>query len=117
MVGDISTQLDALGQFEDQQKRIAALQGRIYKGKEMIRSLSQRVDAVSQRIDRWQRADKAWQERTRKRLTIGWAITSVVTFVLIALFVTGQYGPESTGCGECVVHASCGRWLGCHCAC
>lgn len=97
MVGDISTQLDALGQFEDQQKRIAALQGRIYKGKEMIRSLSQRVDAVSQRIDRWQRADKAWQERTRKRLTIGWAITSVVTFVLIALFVTGQYGPESTG--------------------
>lgn len=95
LVTDISSQLDAFGQFEDQQTRIESLQSRIHAGRDVIRGLSERVDAVSGRIESWERADKEWQEKTRKRLKAGWVVTSAVVFLLLALFVGTQYAPEN----------------------
>jgi hypothetical protein len=91
---DIRSQLDAFGQFEDQQKRIESLQGRIHAGRKRIRSLSERVDAVSERIESWERADREWQEKTRKRLMALWIVTSVVVFLVLALFVGSQHTSE-----------------------
>ncbi|KAL2262043.1 hypothetical protein VTK26DRAFT_2637 [Humicola hyalothermophila] len=95
LVTEINAQLDAFGQFEDQQKRIESLQSRIHAGRALIRSLSERVDAVSERIESWERADKEWQEKTRRRLKAGWVVTSIAVFLLILLFVGAQYAPET----------------------
>ncbi|KAK4105768.1 hypothetical protein N658DRAFT_492262 [Parathielavia hyrcaniae] len=91
LVSDIGAQLDGFGQFEDQQGRIESLQNRIQTGRELIRSLSERVDAVSERIEGWARADREWQERTRKRLKAIWVVTSVVVFLVLSLFIGSQY--------------------------
>ncbi|GAB1310320.1 hypothetical protein MFIFM68171_00530 [Madurella fahalii] len=94
LVTDITSQLDAFGQFEDQQKRIESLQSRINTGRESIRALSGRVDTVRDRIESWERADREWQEKTRKRLKAFWVVTSVI-FLVVLLFVGAQYAPES----------------------
>ncbi|KAL2022721.1 hypothetical protein VTK56DRAFT_4802 [Thermocarpiscus australiensis] len=97
LVTDVSAQLDAFGQFEDQQKRIESLQGRIHAGRETIKALSERVDAVSDRIESWERADREWQEKTRKRLKVFWVVTSIVILVMLLLFIGAQYAPETAG--------------------
>jgi ABC-type transporter Mla subunit MlaD len=95
LVADINSQLDAFGQFEDQQRRIQSLQNRITLGRESIALLSKRVDGVRERMESWERADKEWQERTRKRLKVVWIVTSVVIFVVVLLYVGAQYTPDS----------------------
>lgn len=94
---DITGQLTAVGHFDDQQTRISGLQSRIHEGRAKIQSLTGRVDVVRERIESWERADRAWQERTRKRLKIIWSATSVVTILIIALAVAVNY--TSTGLG------------------
>lgn len=94
LVTDVSAQLDAFEQFDDQQKRIESLQNRIEAGRELIRSLSERVDAVSERIESWGRADREWQEKTRKRLKAVWIVTSVVVFLMLSLLIGSQYLPD-----------------------
>ncbi|KAK3995399.1 hypothetical protein QBC44DRAFT_25274 [Cladorrhinum sp. PSN332] len=95
LVDDFSSQLDALGQFEDQQERIVSLQNRIHMGRENIKSLSERVDVVRGRIENWERADREWQEKTRKRLKAVWIISIIAALLLILLFVVAQYASES----------------------
>lgn len=95
LVADINSQLDGFGQFEDQQARIEKLQGRIYEGRDKIKVLSKRVDVVRERIENWERADKEWQERTRKRLKFVWVVTSIMLFIFLLLFLSAQYAPES----------------------
>ncbi len=91
---DISAQLDAFEQFKSQEARIGSLQSRIQAGRELIGSLSDRVDAVSERIEGWGQADREWQEKTRKRLKVVWVVTSVVVFLVLLLFIGSQYAPE-----------------------
>ena len=94
VVRDVQTQLDAFKQFNDQQDRIQTLQDRIDSGRKTIQGLSERVDLVLDRIDSWERADREWQERTRKRLKIIWLITSGIIFLMILLFISAQYAPD-----------------------
>jgi len=95
LVTDVSSQLDGFGQFEDQQRRIDKLQSRISAGRDRIKILSKRVDVVGERIENWEKADKEWQERTRKRLKAVWVVTSILLFIFLALFLSVQYAPES----------------------
>ncbi|KAI1143572.1 hypothetical protein F5Y05DRAFT_157743 [Hypoxylon sp. FL0543] len=95
LLSELEQQANSFGQFDDQQKRIEELQGRIHTGRGKVEALSRRVDIVRERIEDWERADMEWQERTRKRLKIIWIITSVVIFSLIFLFVGSQYTPSS----------------------
>lgn len=99
LVTDTSSQLDAFGQFEDQQQRIETLQGRVHVGRDKIKGLSERVDRVKERIERWERADREWQERTRKRLRVIWVVTSVVVFLVLLLVVSAQYVAPGGGVG------------------
>ncbi|KAK3501269.1 hypothetical protein B0T13DRAFT_511278 [Neurospora crassa] len=96
LVTDVSLQLDAFGQFEDHQKRIEQLQDRVYAGRDRIKSLSDRVDLVRERIESWERADREWQERTRRRLKAFWVLTSGVIFLVLLIFVGSQFAPESS---------------------
>lgn len=95
VVSDAQIQLDAFGQFDSQQQRIQALQERIYTGREKIHGLSGRVDVVHKKIGNWERADREWQERTRRRLKSLWIFMSVIALVLLLLFIGARaYGPE-----------------------
>ncbi|OHE98880.1 hypothetical protein CORC01_05776 [Colletotrichum orchidophilum] len=91
MARDVAGQLDTFGQFGEQESRIEALQGRIESGRTRIAGLSGRVDLVRRRIEGWERADREWQEKTRKRLRAVWIVTSLVFALLILLFVGAQY--------------------------
>ncbi|KAI0383859.1 hypothetical protein F5Y04DRAFT_22727 [Hypomontagnella monticulosa] len=95
LYSELEEQTDYFGQFDDQQKRIEELQGRIHTGRGKVEALSKRVDVVRERIEGWERADKEWQERTRKRLKIIWIITSVIVFSVILIVVGAQYVPSS----------------------
>lgn len=91
LIGETGTQLDNFGQFNEQQKHIEELQARIQTGREKVQKLSERVDIVRERVEGWERADREWQERTRKRLKTIWIITSVLALVFILLIVGAQY--------------------------
>lgn len=58
---------------------------------EKIRALEGRVSTIRERIDKWEDADRAWQERTRKRLKIFWSVTFFVATVVIAFAVGVKY--------------------------
>ena len=56
LVDELEQQIDSFGHFEDQQKRILELQGRIHAGRGKVDALSRRVDVVRERIEGWERA-------------------------------------------------------------
>ncbi|KAI1368722.1 hypothetical protein F5Y08DRAFT_227590 [Xylaria arbuscula] len=93
LVSEIESQLGVYDQSTEQKKCIQDLQARIQAGRDKVQALSKRVDIVRDRIEGWKKADKEWQERTRKRLKIIWIIISIVTFVLVVLFIGAQYAP------------------------
>ncbi|KAI1128418.1 hypothetical protein F5Y10DRAFT_240658 [Nemania abortiva] len=97
LVTEIESQLSVYDQSADQKKRIEDLQARIHAGRDKVQALSKRVDLVHERIEGWEKADKEWQERTRKRLKAIWIFISVVAFILTFFFLGAQYAPTSTG--------------------
>lgn len=96
-----ATQLGAMGHFHNHQTKVATLQKRINKGRTRVKALSDRLDLVRRRIERWERADRQWQERTRRRLKIIWSVMSVAALVLIVLVWTVGSGghPRTSGGG------------------
>ena len=100
VVGDIQEHLESFGNFERHQDRIAGLQMRILRGQQRIRALSQRLDVVGDRIDGWEKADKEWQERTRKRLKLLWflviPLVAAVCLVFI-FFIPGDDAGDNAG--------------------
>jgi hypothetical protein len=90
---EVTNQLDSFGTFDDQQKRIESLQVRIHQGREKVQALSERVDTVRERIEGWEKADREWQERTRRRLKVIWIVTSVILGLVLLLVVSAQYAP------------------------
>lgn len=98
VASDAHAQLDAFGSFDEQQARVHALQERVHGGQEKIASLSARVDVVRQRVEQWERADREWQERTRRRMKMGWGVVLAVGLVLAVLYVGARtYAPEVEG--------------------
>jgi hypothetical protein len=95
LVNDITGQLGAFGEFEEQAGRIEGLTSRIHGGRDKVRMLGERVEAVREKIERWERADREWQERTRRRLKAIWVVTLVILLVVVVLLVAAQYVPAS----------------------
>ncbi|KAL7936295.1 hypothetical protein V8C35DRAFT_253840 [Trichoderma chlorosporum] len=88
---DITGQLRNIGNFESQQSTIETLQSRIHLGRQTADKLAERVDVVRKQIEGWERADRAWQEKTRKRLRITWAALSILVCVVGLLFMAFSY--------------------------
>lgn len=99
VVSEVQSQLDAFGSFDEQQARVQALQDRVHNGQEKIASLSARVDVVRQRVEQWERADREWQERTRRRLKYVWGFVLAVGLVLMVLYIGARtaYAPQIEG--------------------
>ncbi|CAN8098906.1 unnamed protein product [Discula destructiva] len=95
---EAQSQLDGFGDFAEQQARVQALQDRVHGGRERIAALSARVDVVRQRVEKWERADREWQETTRRRLKIMWGVLLGVGLVLLLLYWGARaYAPEIDG--------------------
>ncbi|KKP07560.1 hypothetical protein THAR02_00356 [Trichoderma harzianum] len=88
---DVTEQLRGIGHFESQQSTIETLQSRIHLGRQTADKLAQRVDVVRKQIEGWERADRAWQEKTRKRLRLIWAALSVLVCIVGLLFMAFSY--------------------------
>ncbi|KAG5978853.1 hypothetical protein E4U43_006986 [Claviceps pusilla] len=97
---DIIRQLSAAGHFDEKQRRIAALQKRIYESRDKIAALASRVDVVQASVERWEQADKRWQERTRKRLKIIWSATTVLALLVVAFVIGMNYASSGASGGE-----------------
>ncbi|KAI0164843.1 hypothetical protein GGR57DRAFT_214055 [Xylariaceae sp. FL1272] len=91
LAGEITSQLSVYDHSDEQRKRIQTLQARINTGRDKIQTLSKRVDVVRERIESWEKADKAWQERTRRRLKVLWIIILVIALAVTFMFVGIQY--------------------------
>ncbi|ORY66389.1 uncharacterized protein BCR38DRAFT_484025 [Pseudomassariella vexata] len=91
LIIEVESQLNAVGHFDEQEKRIASLQYRIFTGRQRAQKLSERVDLVRERVEGWARVDKDWQERTRKRLKVIWVITSVMVLAIMFILFGVQY--------------------------
>ncbi|KAH8910831.1 hypothetical protein BR93DRAFT_923543 [Coniochaeta sp. PMI_546] len=95
IVTEITSQINSFGGFGEQERRIQALTARIHGGRDKVKTLSERVDVVRERIETWERADREWQERTRRRLKAIWVVTSVLLALLLILLVAAQYIPAN----------------------
>ncbi|KAJ4422810.1 hypothetical protein N0V82_002589 [Gnomoniopsis sp. IMI 355080] len=95
VITEAQAQLDGFGDFTEQQRRVQALQDRVLGGRERIAALSARVDVVRQRVEKWERADREWQERTRRRLKIMWGVLfGLGLIVLVLSWGARVYGPD-----------------------
>lgn len=95
VLAEAQSQLDAFDDFGEHQSRVQALQARVLSGRERIAALSARVDVVRQRVERWERADREWQETTRRRLKIMWGVLLGVGVLLLAVYWGARaYAPE-----------------------
>ncbi|OIW35211.1 hypothetical protein CONLIGDRAFT_676142 [Coniochaeta ligniaria NRRL 30616] len=106
MVGEITSQINSFGGFGEQERRIQALTERIHGGRDKVKTLSERVDVVRERIEAWERADREWQERTRRRLKAIWVVTSVLLALLLILLVAAQYIPANAEVARRLTNAS-----------
>lgn len=94
-LAEAQARLDAFGQFDEQEKHVQALEARVHKGRDRIEALSTRVDVVRQKVERWERADREWQERTRRRLKSIWGVVLGLALVLLLFYFGAKlYGPE-----------------------
>lgn len=93
---EIVSQIGSLGRFDDQQKTIESLQSRIEGGRARIGVLSQRVEVARERVEGWEKADRDWQEKTRKKMKLIWSSTMLAVLAILLLFL-GLRGsmPES----------------------
>jgi hypothetical protein len=102
---DVTNQLRNIGHFESQQSTIETLQNRIHLGRQTANKLAARVDVVRRQIEGWERADRAWQEKTRKRLRITWAALLSIVCLIGLLFVSFSYHARGAAPGD-----SIGSW-------
>ncbi|PHH77867.1 hypothetical protein CDD82_3311 [Ophiocordyceps australis] len=110
--GEIVEQLRAVSCLDPQEARISELLNRIHQDRSRIKALTDRIDIVRERVEGWERADRAWQENTRRRLKIIWSITSVATILVIALAVSvngGRVATHAPGSGS--LGRPLGGWL------
>lgn len=87
VAGEFQTQLDSFDNFEEQQKKVAYLAGRVNQGRDKIKELGGRVELVRQRVTSWELAEQEWQENTRKRLRILWILMAIIIAALFAVMV------------------------------
>lgn len=93
---DIDRQLEGFHDFEGQQSRIEALQGRMQRKRKMLEELELRLGAVRSRVADWERREVEWQAKITRRLRILWSATTVLVLLVAALLVF-QHWPAHRG--------------------
>lgn len=88
IVSEVDTQLQGFQNFTDQRQEIEGYAARIGAGRQRVKSLCDRLDAVKMRVEKWEKSEGEWQQKTRRRLRILWTIiiTCVLLFVALMIF-------------------------------
>ncbi|SPN97094.1 uncharacterized protein DNG_00610 [Cephalotrichum gorgonifer] len=94
---ETNAQISDFDNFQMQEERIGVLRRRVDVSRDKISSLGARVDVVRDMVEGWERADREWQERTRRRLMVVWGVTSAIISVLALLYLGAQYQGTGTG--------------------
>lgn len=89
---EIQEQIRAFGDFQAPQTKIEALQARIKTGREKVNKLGARVEVIRKRAEGWAKVEDQWQEKTRKRIKLFWALSATIVVVLVGLLIF-QYTP------------------------
>ncbi|KFZ08761.1 hypothetical protein V502_09173 [Pseudogymnoascus sp. VKM F-4520 (FW-2644)] len=89
---EIEDQIKAFGDFQAPQTKIEALQARIKTGREKVNQLGARVEVIRKRAEGWAKVEEQWQEKTRKRIKLFWALSAITLVVLVGLLIL-QYTP------------------------
>lgn len=89
---EIQDQIKAFGDFQVPQTKIEALQARIQTGREKVNKLGARVEVIRKRAEGWAKVEDQWQEKTRKRIKLFWALSAIALVVLVGLLIL-QYTP------------------------
>ncbi|KFY41538.1 hypothetical protein V495_04894 [Pseudogymnoascus sp. VKM F-4514 (FW-929)] len=89
---EIQEQIKAFGDFQAPQTKIEALQARIKTGREKVNKLGARVEVIRKRAEGWAKVEDQWQEKTRKRIKLFWALSATIVVVLVGLLIF-QYTP------------------------
>ncbi|OBT66417.1 hypothetical protein VE03_04857 [Pseudogymnoascus sp. 23342-1-I1] len=92
---EIQEQIKAFGDFQAPQTKIEALQARIQTGREKVNKLGARVEVIRKRAEGWAKVEDQWQEKTRKRIKLFWALSAITLVVLVGLLIV-QYTPART---------------------
>src|SRR5690606_5637997 len=67
---EVDKQILDFNNFQEHEERIRVLRTRVDVSRDKISSLGRRVDVVRDMVEGWERADKEWQEKTRRRLMV-----------------------------------------------
>ncbi|KFY21797.1 hypothetical protein V493_07103 [Pseudogymnoascus sp. VKM F-4281 (FW-2241)] len=89
---EIQEQINAFGDFQAPQTKIEALQARIKSGREKVNRLGARVEVIRKRAEGWAKVEDQWQEKTRKRIKLFWALSAITLVALVGLLIF-QYTP------------------------
>jgi hypothetical protein len=92
IIKDIQEQLEGFEGFDAQQKKIEVMQSRIQTGREKVNKLADRVEVMRKKAEGWAKVEEQWQEKTRKRIKLFWALSAISLVVLLALLIF-QYTP------------------------
>lgn len=93
---EVSDQLAELADYSAQEARIRELQARVVAGKKKVEKLSERVDVVRQRTTTWSKVEASWEEKTRRRIKLFWALSAVILVILLGALIF-QYTPTRQG--------------------
>lgn len=94
---EVDAQIREFNDFQAHEERIRVLRTRVDVSHDKVSSLGRRVDVVRDMVEGWERADREWQERTRRRLMVIWGITSAIVSVLVLLYYGAQYRGSGGG--------------------
>jgi hypothetical protein len=95
---EFTSQLDAFENFDSQEEMIEDLQKRVEVGRKKIKGLGERVEQVRERVDGWERGEKEWQDKTRKRMRVMWIVGTSIVGVIAAIWTFHTPG-SGTGLG------------------
>lgn len=87
VISDVNGLVESYEEFEEQEKRIAALAERVHTGRERIKTLGDRVDLVKTRVEGWEEAEAEWKEKTRKRFRLMWTVMGIVGAILVVIMI------------------------------
>lgn len=97
VVTEVRGQLEAFEGFESQEKRISSLKERVREGRDKIEILGGRVELIRERVEGWEKAEFEWQERTRKRLRLLWALITIAAVIFLLRFLSPYSPARSPG--------------------
>ncbi|KAI9885530.1 MAG: hypothetical protein M1823_002669 [Watsoniomyces obsoletus] len=91
---ETETHLAELKGFNDHRSKIEGLGGKVKAGREKVVDLSTRLEKLRDMVEEWERKEKEWQVKVRRRLRILWILASFGIILFIVLYFRHHHQPN-----------------------